>query len=107
MPVCCGAKDLDLRTPACAGQVLLKRRVVGCRKHGCERWVARRVVSGVVGEGCCSKRCIGVRGGIFCLVWRVCEEAPNGIDAFFGGANVKCWRSGEHGPFRRSWPLGV
>jgi hypothetical protein len=76
MPVWCGAKDLDLRTPASVEEVVVKRRVevvvVGCWSRHCwRRRVVRGVVERVVVRDRSSRCCIGVCGGMVdvCGVW--------------------------------------
>jgi hypothetical protein len=57
MPVWCGAKDLDLRTPAEERGEVVKRRVCCVRMHGCERG---ELVRRADGEGRSIRRCSGV-----------------------------------------------
>jgi hypothetical protein len=59
MPVWCGAKDLDLRTPAEERGEVVKRRVCCVRRHGWGRGV-RREVSGAAGVW------------VVALLWMVC-----------------------------------
>jgi hypothetical protein len=74
MPVWCGEKDLDLRTPAWRRGVVVKRRVevvVSWRGHCWRRREVRGVVEKVVGRDRSSRCCIGVFGGMVdvCGVW--------------------------------------